>query len=229
MVTNGNGEYGSFVCIMCRHPSSSLYKKYGDNVIRLTQCSKCGEIVDKYIEYDIVLVVIDLILQYIGAYRHLLINTKFNSYHKLATIFLLCDAYDKWIFRRTSSGSSNIYDLEWKFYECLLQSALEMLSFIVVILFFTPLNMLKQKFGFIIRSTSAGFYGNVFVVLSIIWHLHTELPYRALTEIFIFVSHVQVQRTISPNNHIFSNTAIIMAATAISRFFGHAIEVYFFN
>lgn len=40
--------------------------------------SACRKVVDKYVEYDIVLIVIDLILQYIGAYRHILLNSKYK-------------------------------------------------------------------------------------------------------------------------------------------------------
>ncbi|TKR87348.1 hypothetical protein L596_011759 [Steinernema carpocapsae] len=68
----------AFVCINCDSPSSSIYQEYSKDVIRITECKKCGEIVDKYVEYDIVLVIMDLTLQYISAYRHLLINTKFK-------------------------------------------------------------------------------------------------------------------------------------------------------
>ncbi|VBB29265.1 unnamed protein product [Acanthocheilonema viteae] len=71
MVTAEN----EYVCINCCHPSSSLFVKYSDNGIRLTSCFNCGKAVDAYIEYDTVLVVIDLMLQYIEAYRHFLMNT----------------------------------------------------------------------------------------------------------------------------------------------------------
>ncbi|PIO58471.1 hypothetical protein TELCIR_20094 [Teladorsagia circumcincta] len=79
------------------------------------------------------LVVIDLIIHNISAYRHLLYNMKIQpfvivklqgvsknkvwwqehhvSHVRLAVIFLFCDAYDKWISGR--SGVYNIYDLEW--------------------------------------------------------------------------------------------------------------------
>ncbi|VDN31187.1 unnamed protein product [Gongylonema pulchrum] len=186
---------------------------------------ECGNVVDAYVEYDIVLIIIDLMLQYITAYRHLLVNTKnhvrlgvlfhftkserigaflrpkntsstsLRSYHKLFIVFLLCDAYSKWIRRRIIAGTENIYDLEWKFYECLLQSALEMLSFLAVLVYLLwpgTLRIISRKLA--MQICCAGFYGNVFVVLSIVWDLHVVWSYRALTELFIFISHVQTQR-----------------------------------
>lgn len=133
-VEGTRGMVDEYICINCCHPSSSLFLKYSDNGIRLTPCSNCGRAVDAYIEYDIVLVIIDLMLQYIEAYRHFLMNTGNNRYcHKLCIIFMLCNAYSKWIRWRIMSGDENAYDLEWEFYECLLQSLLEMASFVIVL------------------------------------------------------------------------------------------------
>ncbi|VDN87748.1 unnamed protein product [Brugia pahangi] len=193
-----------YICINCCHPSSSLFLKYSDNGIRLTPCSNCGRAVDAYIEYDIVLVIIDLMLQYIEAYRHFLMNTGNNRVsfmlfrmqycHKLCIIFMLCNAYSKWIRRRIMSGDENVYDLEWEFYECLLQSLLEMTSFVIVL----ALMSLQISATFSVNKTlqtfCIGSYGNVFAVLSVIWHLHLLWSYRILTELFIFISHVQAQR-----------------------------------
>nr|CDP97416.1 Bm5235, isoform b [Brugia malayi] len=77
-VEGTRGMVDEYICINCCHPSSSLFLKYSDNGIRLTPCSNCGRAVDAYIEYDIVLVIIDLMLQYIEAYRHFLMNTGNN-------------------------------------------------------------------------------------------------------------------------------------------------------
>ncbi|KAE9411963.1 hypothetical protein Angca_000933, partial [Angiostrongylus cantonensis] len=55
----------------------------------------------------------------------------FQSYLRLATIFLLCDAYDKWISGRV--GVYNIYDLEWIFYKSFLQSAVEMVTYVATV------------------------------------------------------------------------------------------------
>ncbi|MCP9262217.1 hypothetical protein DINM_004543 [Dirofilaria immitis] len=151
-----------YVCINCYQPSSSLFLKYSDNGIRLTPCSNCGKAVDAYIEYDTVLVIIDLMLQYIEAYRHFLMNTS-NRESLLPSIemvihvcsrkpctaklpchvekILLVHWYiavrsHKWIRQRVISGNENAYDLEWKFYECLLQSLVEITTFMIVLVFF---------------------------------------------------------------------------------------------
>ena len=71
-----------YVCVNCMEPVNSLYTEYSKDVIRITDCPKCKKVADKYIEYDEVLIFNDLFLQYSAAYRHLLLNTKFDaSFH----------------------------------------------------------------------------------------------------------------------------------------------------
>ncbi|KAF7635167.1 hypothetical protein Mgra_00005452 [Meloidogyne graminicola] len=124
-----------FVCINCLSTSPTLYTRYSSDVIRITECKICGSIVDKYVEYDTALIIIDLILQYKTAYRHVLINLNFKSFFRIVFIFLLCDAYEDWIERKSSpdygESSRIFYDLEWTFYECLLRSLIEFIVYAV--------------------------------------------------------------------------------------------------
>uniref|UniRef100_A0AAF5RXW0 Protein ARV n=1 Tax=Wuchereria bancrofti TaxID=6293 RepID=A0AAF5RXW0_WUCBA len=217
-----------YICINCCHPSSSLFLKYSDNGIRLTPCSNCGRAVDAYIEYDTVLVIIDLMLQYIEAYRHLLMNTSSNRYcHKLCIIFMLCNAYSKWIRRRVMSGDENAYDLEWEFYECLLQSLLEMASFMIVLALMSLQISARLSVNKTLKTFCIGSYGNVFAVLSVIWHLHLLWSYRMLTELFIFISHVQAQRAMY-NMTLTRSILVVLMAAVISRAVGLLMDLFCF-
>uniref|UniRef100_A0A0R3RVZ5 Protein ARV n=1 Tax=Elaeophora elaphi TaxID=1147741 RepID=A0A0R3RVZ5_9BILA len=229
-----------YICINCCHPSSSLFLKYSDNGIRLTPCSNCGKAVDAYIEYDTVLVIIDLMLQYIEAYRHFLMNTSnrvsfmlfrmklYLQYcHKLCIIFMLCDAYSKWIRRRIMLGNENAYDLEWKFYECLLQSLLEMTSFMVILALMSPNISTTLSINKMLQIFCAGSYGNVFAVLSVIWHLHFLWSYRVLTEMFIFISHVQTQQALY-NVKLNRSIIVVVMATLVSRSIGLLVDSFCF-
>ncbi|KAK6102753.1 Arv1-like family protein [Brugia pahangi] len=215
-----------YICINCCHPSSSLFLKYSDNGIRLTPCSNCGRAVDAYIEYDIVLVIIDLMLQYIEAYRHFLMNTG-NNRVSFMLFRMQVRMSDKWIRRRIMSGDENVYDLEWEFYECLLQSLLEMTSFVIVL----ALMSLQISATFSVNKTlqtfCIGSYGNVFAVLSVIWHLHLLWSYRILTELFIFISHVQAQRAMY-NITLTRSVLVVLMATVISRCIGLLMDLFCF-
>lgn len=118
---------------------------------------------------------------------------------------MLCDGYKAWIQCRYENFNSNgvvrVYDLEWKFYESLLRSTIEFLAFSLThyaLLKIGKFNLneypVKLKETFFIESALIGFYGNLFIVFSIIWELHGKFIYKLLTQIFIVISHIQVQR-----------------------------------
>uniref|UniRef100_A0A914XN17 Protein ARV n=1 Tax=Plectus sambesii TaxID=2011161 RepID=A0A914XN17_9BILA len=222
------------VCINCGRAAPHLYQQYCSTVLKLTECTHCGKVVDKYVEYDVVLVVLDLILQDLCAYRHILLNAKLKNYWRLATLFVLCDAYYKWIERRSAdfpNDSLLIYDLEWRFYQCLLQSVVETAVFVVAILILhlvltsQPDRLNTRQ---IVNSVIAGFYGNVLVVLAIVWQLHQTWSYVVLTQIFIFISQVQVQRAVSA---LFTSVgravAAVIIATGFKRVTGMIISAFF--
>lgn len=67
-------EENSYICIHCGTFLPQLYEQYGGEHIRLSQCQHCNRVADKYIEYDNVLLFIDLILIKPCAYRHTIYN-----------------------------------------------------------------------------------------------------------------------------------------------------------
>lgn len=63
------------LCVECKNPDiECLYYKYKSEYIKLAICPKCSNVVDKYIEYDNVLLFIDVLLLKPQAYRHLSFN-----------------------------------------------------------------------------------------------------------------------------------------------------------
>ncbi|CAH2063927.1 unnamed protein product, partial [Iphiclides podalirius] len=83
-------------CVNCGKPCSALYRTYGKSVLKLTKCAICKGIVDKYIEYDPVIVMIDLVLVSKEAQRHILYNTDFKAYWKLFIILTMLETYAVW-------------------------------------------------------------------------------------------------------------------------------------
>lgn len=80
-----NLEY-EYTCISCLHPSPKLYRQYSTaHNIKLQQCAHCtikDVGVDTYIEYELLLVCMDLLLYRKRAYRHLLFNRSFCDYRQ---------------------------------------------------------------------------------------------------------------------------------------------------
>lgn len=89
------------ICIECGYSGiDCLYSRYKSEYIKLTVCPKCNRIADKYIEYDSVILFLDILLLKKQAYRHLsfniteeeMIQNKNNSnydFNKMFRFFLL--------------------------------------------------------------------------------------------------------------------------------------------
>lgn len=80
---------GKFICVNCGYFGyKSLYDNFGHDV-GLIHCKQCSNIIDKYIEYDSLLIIIDLLLHRQSVYRHLIFNrfTCFNSKYYYYLIF----------------------------------------------------------------------------------------------------------------------------------------------
>ncbi|XP_064073877.1 protein ARV1 [Vanessa tameamea] len=86
----------SYKCVNCGVGASALYKTYGPSVLKLTKCDSCKGVIDKYIEYDPVIVMIDLVLMSKEAQRHIIYNTEFKSYWKLFIILIMLETYGVW-------------------------------------------------------------------------------------------------------------------------------------
>ncbi|THC97705.1 hypothetical protein EYZ11_002811 [Aspergillus tanneri] len=98
------------ICIECSYPVSHLYSAYSraddrslGKGVRLTQCPRCQRFADKYVEYDFVVIFIDLVLIKPQVYRHLLFNrlggddNQFDrSIIRLGILLLLFDVYLTW-------------------------------------------------------------------------------------------------------------------------------------
>lgn len=93
-----------FICTNCGNKVEELYKQFGSVALKLIKCvcihkylscnqilqffqEFCNLVADKYVEYDLINVIIDLILFKIAAVRHFL----FNSTYKVDPgIFQIC-------------------------------------------------------------------------------------------------------------------------------------------
>lgn len=63
------------ICVECTNPDiECLHSEFESKYIKLTICPKCGKLADKYIEFDNVIVFLDMLLLKPQAYRHLAYN-----------------------------------------------------------------------------------------------------------------------------------------------------------
>ncbi|KAK3506583.1 hypothetical protein QTP70_010014 [Hemibagrus guttatus] len=123
----------AFKCIECNEEASELYRDYSNGIVKITICKSCAKPVDKYIEYDPVIILIDAILCKIQAFRHILFNTQINIHWKLCVFCLLCEAYLRWSRLQSSEVTSDPADIirytkEWDFYGMFALAALVILN-----------------------------------------------------------------------------------------------------
>ena len=69
-------------------PCKHLYELFGDD-IALIHCKKCSKVSDKYVEFDSLLIFIDLLLHRSSAYRHLIYN-RLSLYKTNYYVMCLC-------------------------------------------------------------------------------------------------------------------------------------------
>lgn len=98
-------------CINCGSKVKDLYKNYSSTIQKLAECvscklqknylflikkmfqDNCHEIADKYIEYEMLIIIVDLILLSKQAQRHVLYNTNCKSLYKLLMVITLLESY----------------------------------------------------------------------------------------------------------------------------------------
>lgn len=108
-----------FICIHCGNQVRELYKKYSSSVIKMRNCEHCHEIADKYIEFEPIIIAIDLVLLSRPAYRHVLYNTSFKIHWKLNLVILLLGAYIEWSSKsHLFSSHDENFTKEKLFYFC---------------------------------------------------------------------------------------------------------------
>lgn len=80
-------------CVNCGHQLKELTIVYSPTIQKLTECNKCGEIADKLIEFETIVIIIDLILLSTQAQRHVLFNTSCKNLYKTLLIITLLESY----------------------------------------------------------------------------------------------------------------------------------------
>uniref|UniRef100_A0A8C2P7Q9 Protein ARV n=1 Tax=Capra hircus TaxID=9925 RepID=A0A8C2P7Q9_CAPHI len=199
-------------CIECNQEAKELYRDYNHGVLKITICKSCQKPVDKYIEYDPVIILINAILCKAQAYRHILFNTKINMHGKLCVFCLLCEAYLRWWQLQDSSRSTDPDDFiryakEWDFYRMFAIASLEQTAYFTGIFAFLwverPIRA-KEKLNFtlLLKALLLSSYGKLLLIPAVIWeHDYTPLCLR-LIKVFVLTSNFQAIREVTLLEHI---------------------------
>ncbi|XP_054164026.1 protein ARV1-like [Oppia nitens] len=237
---------GPYVCCNCGFgDNQSVFKIYGNRQnngsvinpvlkkntthLKLTECLKCGQPVDEYVQLDNCILFLDAILQKQSFYRHILLNSVFDKKVplKLAVVFGLCDAYRKWSSINETQHYKSYIELEFSFYLIFTKSITENLLFYSMLyLLFTlmcgsskPKNLLSS---FIICS-----YGKIFSLPAILWTQELKPIIDLLLEAFLLISLVQCCRVKANNMSKIKAIFIVALTLLLHQTFLYSFETYF--
>ncbi|XP_078100872.1 protein ARV1 isoform X2 [Sander vitreus] len=180
------GKY-DFRCVECNEKAPELHRDYSNGILKITICESCQKPVDKYIEYDPVIILIDAILCKTQAFRHILFNTSLNIHWKLCVFCLLCEAYLRWSLLHGSEQSSDPADIirytkEWEFYGMFGLAALGRLQG------GTP------ELSLLLRALLLSCYGKVLLIPAVIWEHDYSPLCLGLIKLFVLTSNSQAIR-----------------------------------
>ncbi|XP_034018704.1 protein ARV1-like [Thalassophryne amazonica] len=209
-----------FMCVECGEKALELYRDYSNGILKITICESCQKPVDKYIEYDLVIILIDAILCKTQAYRHILFNTTLNIHWKLCVFCLLCEAYLRWSLLHGSEHSSDPADIirytkQWEFYCMFGLAALELAAFCGGVLCFLwvivhHLQGGTLEFHLLLRSLLLSCYGKVLLIPAVIWEHDYSPLCLGLIKLFALSSNSQAIRVILNSSRRLSLVAVFV-------------------
>ncbi|KAI9090325.1 hypothetical protein K1719_028660 [Acacia pycnantha] len=183
-------------CVQCAFRIKTLYVQYSPGNIRLMKCVNCKAVADEYIECEIMILLIDLMLHKCKAYRHLLFNVlnqkdyKFEGlFWKLAASVLLLDAYKSLVLQRSkdefvSSSVSSLVSICWKM---LIDVSFGNLMFLLTFLFATRISIGTSisfsRYKDLLLSILVSSCFKVFLISMMVW----EFPSSVILIIDLFV------------------------------------------
>lgn len=207
----------TLICVECGTPVEALYSNFpGSANIRIELCKICGKPIDPYIEYDVSLILLDLMLLSKTVWRHVLFNVKTNHLHwKLAVVCCFCDGYMKWVtgapFKEEKFVANELVfkaAAQIQLYIYTLVSLVELFAFLLLTVFFyfvlKPLlnncSFTGDKYSLvasIFRCLLLASTGKFLYIPTIIWMHDGSMSYLQLILLYVvFCSAISLSLTV---------------------------------
>ncbi|KAK3885245.1 hypothetical protein Pcinc_010519 [Petrolisthes cinctipes] len=187
-----------YLCIHCVKPAKALFKKSDGDFIKLYECLTCGKTVDRYVECEKSIIFMDMLLQEITVYRHILFNAdNFTSqfYIKLAVSLILSEGYVRWSsISHHLSPDNGITNNEIYLYIMCLLTTIEIGVFAIVITGYSWIKFPSGPRPPIYVGLLLGQCGRLANIAAIVWYSGSSLTFQALMLVFTFISSIQSNR-----------------------------------
>jgi len=221
----------------------------------MNHCKHCNQLVDKYEEYDFVIIMIDLILHKSQVYRHLIFN-RMETYDagidlnliKLAVLVIFCDGYHKFARLRALpcletgavpvdvattdpqmhvSSPLEFVDIDMAF--CVLISIVQLFLYLAGIIAGARMRFNPQvKANYLVMCVLASSFGKALYLLMMVW----EYPpsFGGMIEWFILSSNVVALRAyFHPDGNVASSAFVVGVGWLTKRAIGWLIGLMFVN
>ncbi|KAI0213628.1 Protein ARV1 [Lamellibrachia satsuma] len=209
-----SSEPCQYRCIECGYEAVELYKDFKAGIIKISHCVSCHKVVDKYIEFDPVIIFLDALLHKPQAYRHLLFNDKFKAPGRLLLIFLLCDTYLKWESLQTDRPHPPGVHLLRNSRGRLLQDVCPCNHRMV------SATHNKVSTSLLVWSLVVSSFGKLLAIPAILWGQTHSAIYMILANVFIFTSNVSALKVLCPVGRL-GAVVILGSAHLLQAFIGH--------
>lgn len=205
-----------YQCVNCGAQVEELYRQYSSNVLKLLKCEACGHLADMYIEYDPVIILVDLLLLEKRAYRHLLYNCDLKACWKLVIILWLVESFRNLYL----CDNDNEYVQYWKLLQCnldaqcnlyliLFKTAFALAAFVTVVIFLTklkwylyPTDQTKCDVKHLTEGLIIGGSGKLLGLLEIIWGHIFSAPHHFLILGYTLLCLFTVYSVVSNNRKL---------------------------
>ncbi|XP_017885740.1 protein ARV1 [Ceratina calcarata] len=218
-----------YQCVNCGTQVEELYRQYSPNVLKLLKCETCGHLADMYIEYDPVIILVDLLLLEKRAYRHLLYNCDLKACWKLVIILWLVESFRNLYL--CDNENNNEYIQSWRslqrnldahcnLYLILFKTAIALAAFVAVVIlltkvkwYFYPTDRTKCDVNHLTKGLIIGGSGKLLGLLEIIWGHIFSAPHYFLILGYTLLCLFTVYSVVSNNRKLES---LIILGTGIT-------------
>ncbi|GAQ82543.1 hypothetical protein KFL_001150035 [Klebsormidium nitens] len=209
-------------CIECSNVVPSLYQEYSPGNIKLTRCDRCHCYADEYVEHEMMVVWIDLVLHRERAYRHLLFNVPLQHRQNLkgylwkSTIaILLLDSGKRWLHdhKATTIFDGPIWPTLSSFFRCFLtELVLGTLPYTAVILLLVHHWKLapKRRWLDVLLAVHVSSFFKLFAIPMLIWRFERAMV--VLLDFFVLTSNVTALKVLLETSYPCAGTLVICAS-----------------
>ncbi|KAF8022237.1 hypothetical protein BT93_G2392 [Corymbia citriodora subsp. variegata] len=196
-------------CVQCGFGIKKLYVQYSPGNIRLMKCENCKAVADEYVECELMILLIDLILHKTKAYRHLIHNALNQEtgeckglLWKSALGFLALDAYRCLLLemaRERWDSSMSFSSVTWTYVKILVDVFLGNLFLFCLLLlmmrisFTIPVGFSRHK-DFILAILVSSYF-KLFLLAMMIWEFPLSVVF--IIDLFVLSSNAMALKVIT--------------------------------